>query len=708
MSEAEQVSAVLDRMGAPGALAPRLLGVLGPGAAAALDANPWLLLRLPQVTPEQADFCARRHLGEGARPGDPRRLAALTGHVLRMSAARGHTVVEEKKLASVVGGFGVADPAAALEAAVADGSAVVLESTDEDDDEDFDFSEGGVPDLPDTELFYALPEVGHAEQRLGEQLLRLIGGNEPIMDSMTAGETVDAAVEQGGFTISDRTREALVTATLRPVTVLRHGPGDAAEIARALVCLDAIATDSQVGIAVAAPTAQAAAAVNADLARVRGERAAGGGSEGARVSGDGEGAPEAGTGAESGVAEETRGAGEDEAAQGAEGAEAASGEQGTPEAQGASGAQEAPEAQETPATQEAPDVQGAPGAQGSEEADEAQENREQPEQPSQQTQQGQEGQQDQQGPGEDGQSPMRAVSLPALLAQAPLKAGLVVLCEAMSVGAARAAELASVCADDAHLVLLADPNQAPSATPGQVVVDIAASRTAHVAEVADEDAPGPIAELAAGVASGGVPEVEAPGREVVRVPAASAEEAVHRVVQLVTDSIPRALGIGAEHVQVVTAREDGPAGARAVNAACKERLNPGPGAHGGFDVGDRVLFTAEGPGYGPGDTGHLREVDGGAVVELVGGGRVKVTDPAALRPGWAVTVAAAHGGRWPAVVAVFPPEVPVSRPQVYTALTRATRHVSLVDATGGGLETGVRENAAKERTTRLVRILREG
>ncbi|MEV6820599.1 helix-hairpin-helix domain-containing protein [Nocardiopsis dassonvillei] len=705
MSEAEQVSAVLDRMGAPGALAPRLLGVLGPGAAAALDANPWLLLRLPQVTPEQADFCARRHLGEAARPGDPRRLAALTGHVLRMSAARGHTVVEEKKLASVVGGFGVADPAAALEAAVADGSAVVLESTDEDDDEDFDFSEGGVPDLPDTELFYALPEVGHAEQRLGEQLLRLIGGNEPIMDSATAGETVDAAVEQGGFTISDRTREAVVTATLRPVTVLRHGPGDAAEIARALVCLDAIATDSQVGIAVAAPTAQAAAAVNADLARVRGERAAAGGSEEARASGGAGGAPEAG------AAEETRGAEEDEAARGAEGAEAASGEQGTPEAQGASDTQVASETQDTPDSQGTPVTQGASGEQGSEEAEEAdevREHREQPEQPSQQTQQGQEGQQGQQGPGDDVQSPVRAVSLPALLAQAPLKAGLVVLCEAMSVGAARAAELASVCADDAHLVLLADPNQAPSATPGQVVVDIAASRTAHVAEVADDDAPGPIAELAAGVASGGVPEVEAPGREVVRVPAASAEEAVHRVVQLVTDSIPRALGIGAEHVQVVTAREDGPAGARAVNAACKERLNPGPGAHGGFDVGDRVLFTAEGPGYGPGDTGHLREVDGGAVVELVGGGRVKVTDPAALRPGWAVTVAAAHGGRWPAVVAVFPPEVPVSRPQVYTALTRATRHVSLVDATGGGLETGVRENAAKERTTRLVRILREG
>jgi exodeoxyribonuclease V alpha subunit len=214
--------------------------------------------------------------------------------------------------------------------------------------------------------------------------------------------------------------------------------------------------------------------------------------------------------------------------------------------------------------------------------------------------------------------------------------------------------------------------------------------------------------LAGSVAEGGWPRVEAPGREVVQVPAASAEEAAHRVVQLVTDSIPRALGIDADQVQIVAAREDGPAGARALNTACKEKLNPGPGAHGGFDVGDRVVLTAEGTGYGPGDTGHLREVSEGAVIELTGGARVTVTDPSALRLGWAVSVAVAHGSRWPAVVAVFPPQVPVSRPQVYTALTRATRHVSVVDATEGALETGVRETLAPDRTTRLALVLREG
>ncbi|MEE2037308.1 helix-hairpin-helix domain-containing protein [Nocardiopsis sp. CT-R113] len=642
MSEAvEQVNAVLDRMGAPGALAPRLLAALGPNAAADLDANPWLLLRLSQVTVEQADFCARRHLGGAARPDDPRRLAALTAHVLRLSARRGNTVVEEKRLATAVGKLGVAAPAAALEAAEADGSAVVLESTDEPDT-DFDFEEGGVPEVPeDSDRYYAAADVGRAEQRLGEELLRLISGNDPIMDTTTAGETVEAAAVRGGFAISDSTREAVVTAALRPVTVLSHGPGDAGEIARALLCLHKIATESQVGITVAAPTAQAAAALDSEIARIRGADP-----------GPGDGAEEKDT----------------------------AGEENAPADPGPS---ETPGADATAETDEPADP-GAPGdAAGENPGDAA-------------------------GEQASVAAPLRVLSLAALTDRAPLTTGLVVLYEAMSVGVARAAELAAACPDGAHLVLVADPNQAPSGAPGQVVLDVANSRTAHVAAIADTGTPGPLAELASAVADGGVPDVEAPGREVVRVPASSAEEAAHRVVQLVTDSIPRALGIGPEDVQVVAAREDGPAGTRSLNAACKARLNPGPGAHGGFDVGDRVVLAARGAGFGPGDTGYLREVGGGAVVELAGGARVEVADPAALRHGWAVTVAAGHGGLWPAVVAVFPPEAPVSRPQVYTALTRATRHVSVVDATAGALETGVRDNAALERTTLLVRILREG
>src|SRR5699024_2940882 len=150
------------------------------------------------------------------------------------------------------------------------------------------------------------------------------------------------------------------------------------------------------------------------------------------------------------------------------------------------------------------------------------------------------------------------------------------------------------------ILLAADPHQAPSASPGQVVIDIANSRTAHVAELGP-GGQGPLTELTSAVARGEVPDVRAPDREVVQIPASSAEEVAHRVVQLLTDSIPRALEIAPEQVQIVTAREDGPAGARALNAVFKERLNPGSG----FDVGDRVQLEN-------GDTGYLREFSEGA------------------------------------------------------------------------------------------------
>ena len=55
-----------------------------------------------------------------------------------------------------------------------------------------------------------------------------------------------------------------------------------------------------------------------------------------------------------------------------------------------------------------------------------------------------------------------------------------------------------------------------------------------------------------------------------------------------------------------------------------------------------------------------------------------------LRHGWAVTVHRAQGSEWPAVVAVFPEEAAgmLSRPLVYTALTRAQRHLSVVHGAG--------------------------
>jgi exodeoxyribonuclease V alpha subunit len=74
-----------------------------------------------------------------------------------------------------------------------------------------------------------------------------------------------------------------------------------------------------------------------------------------------------------------------------------------------------------------------------------------------------------------------------------------------------------------------------------------------------------------------------------------------------------------------------------------------------------------------------------------------------LRHGWALTIHRAQGSEWPAVVAVLPPEASgmLSRPLVYTAVTRAQRHLSVVHAAGPALARAVHTVGARPRRTRL-------
>ena len=142
---------------------------------------------------------------------------------------------------------------------------------------------------------------------------------------------------------------------------------------------------------------------------------------------------------------------------------------------------------------------------------------------------------------------------------------------------------------------MGDPAQLPSIGPGRVLADVVESGAVPVTELATlyrQAEGGAIARLATAVRGGSLPRVDDPAREVVVVPARGSAEAAHRVVQLVTDSIPRALSIPAGAVQVVTPVHRGPAGTIELNRALKARLNPGPGRVAGFDPGDRVVATA--------------------------------------------------------------------------------------------------------------------
>ena len=297
----------------------------------------------------------------------------------------------------------------------------------------------------------------------------------------------------------------------------------------------------------------------------------------------------------------------------------------------------------------------------------------------------------------------------------PLDADIVVVDEASMLDVELAAALLDACADGTHLLIVGDPAQLPSIGPGRVLADILEADVLPSIELTTlhrQAEGGTIARLASAVRAGELPPpVDDPTREVVVVLATGSDQAAQRVVQLVTDSIPRALGIPASDVQVVTPVHRGPAGTASLNSMLKERLNPGPGTIGVFDVGDRVVATANhlDDGFANGEVGVVTDVKDGALVVDFGAGPLTVPGRAVsdLMHGWAITVHRAQGSEWPAVVSVLPPEAGgmMSRPLVYTAWTRAQRHLSVVHAAGAVLARGVRDVGARPRRTRLREIM---
>ncbi|MHA6758908.1 ATP-binding domain-containing protein [Streptacidiphilus sp. PAMC 29251] len=296
---------------------------------------------------------------------------------------------------------------------------------------------------------------------------------------------------------------------------------------------------------------------------------------------------------------------------------------------------------------------------------------------------------------------------PGRSADGTLALDLLVVCDSPTLDVESAATLVESVADGARLVLSGDPAELWSAGPGRVFADILAAKACPAVASRTPDF-GPIGELASGVGVGELLPVEAPDKEVVIVTAKDGAEAVHRALQLVGDSIPRALGIPAEQVRVLTAGHGGPAGTRALNAALKQRFNPGPGTFGGFDAGDAVVHSPvpgtarPGTVRAGGPQGLLLDCEGEEV-------RVPREQVGTVRHGWALTGHQAVGRRWPGVVVLLAPDAAseLTRQWVYTAFSRAERHLSVVHAVGPALVQAVAAVPAQGRTTRLRGVLAE-
>ncbi|MYU32058.1 DNA helicase RecD [Streptomyces sp. SID8358] len=574
---ADAVAAVLTRGGAPASLAQAAATTLGEQAADLLVEDPWQLLSVPGVRPEQADGFARALLGAECGPDDGRRTAALVGWLLERGALRGHTALDATEVRAALAGLAVTDPEAAVQHAVAEGVVLVFQdgldaadageagSADEEDTADAaQDADGAQGDQEPVTVLLGLDRYALAEEALADGLARILNTCEK------AADWSDAAAAAPSPSAAE-----LIRATAA-AGLVAHSGGESAR---------------------AEPAALIAAA------RALGLRAVG-------------------------------------------------------SAHSADGMRRLADAVGDPASAVvlADLLSGAAG------------------------------------PGRD--------------ADGALAVDLLVVLDAPQLDVEAGAMLVESLADGTRLVLSGDPGVLGSAGAGRVFADVLAARACPVVVSRTPD-PGPIGELVSGIGIGELHQVEAPGKEVVIVPVRDAGEAVHRTVQLVADSVPRAIGVPPSDTQVVTVGHGGSAGTTALNAALKQRLNPGPGRFGGFDPGDRVVHV---PAPGRVVPGTVVSADAEGLRLDCSGTSVVVRPDAvesSVRHGWALSAHQAAGMRWPAVVVVLPGDAApgLSRPWVCTAFSRGERHLSVVHGVDQALPRAVAEIPVQERTTRLRPLL---
>ncbi|MFI6860512.1 helix-hairpin-helix domain-containing protein [Streptomyces sp. NPDC050421] len=570
------VAAVLTEGGAPPALAGPAAATLGAQADEALREDPWQLLSLPGVGPEQADGFARALLGAECGPDDERRTAALVGWLLERAALQGHTALDAEQVRAALAGRAVTDPDAAVQHAIAEGVVLVFqdgpegeESGEESGEAGDEGDEGSEPTAgaEPVQVFLGLDRYALAEESLADGLARLVNACEKDADwsdaaaaapSPSAAELIRAAAAHG---------------------LVAHTGGEAAR---------------------AEPAALIAAADGLGL----------------------------------------RALGATHSVDGRERLAGAAGSRGRP----------------LPAVTLAGLLSGT------------------------------------EGPGRD--------------AEGALALDLLVVLDAPQLDVETGAMLVESLADGTRLVLSGDPGVLASAGAGRVFADVLAARACPQVVSRTPD-PGPIGELVSGIGIGELNQVEAPGKEVVIVPVRDAGEAVHRTVQLVADSVPRAIGVPSSDTQVITVGHGGSAGTRALNEALKQRLNPGPGRFGGFDPGDRVAHV---PAPGRTVPGVVVSADAEGLHLDCAGSPVVVPQErvaASVRHAWALSAHQAAGMRWPAVVVVLPGDAAqgLSRPWVYTAFSRGERHLSVVHGVDQALPRAVAQSPAQDRTTRLRTLL---
>ena len=325
----------------------------------------------------------------------------------------------------------------------------------------------------------------------------------------------------------------------------------------------------------------------------------------------------------------------------------------------------------------------------------------------------------------------------------PLDTDLVVVDEVSMVDTVLANQLFRAIPDHAALLLVGDVDQLPSVGPGSVLADIIGSErvpTVRLTEIFRQAESSRIVVNAHRINRGESPEYprppnrsegegagegpgtargNAPPSDFYVIPVRDAEEARDRLLQVVTERIPRRFGFDPmADLQVLTPGRRGGLGATALNAELQSLLNPGSPARVNrygttYARGDKVLQTVN---------DYQKEVFNGDI------GRIVAVDPEEqtvtvdfegrpvpyefseldeLSLAYAITVHKSQGSEFPAVVIPLTTQhyMLLERNLVYTGVTRGKRLVVLV-AEPRALAIAVRRFESVQRRSRLAERLR--
>ncbi len=308
----------------------------------------------------------------------------------------------------------------------------------------------------------------------------------------------------------------------------------------------------------------------------------------------------------------------------------------------------------------------------------------------------------------------------------PLECDAVILDETSMVDIKLMAALLDAMPAACRLVMVGDADQLPSVGPGNLFGDIIRSRAVPVIALTDifrQAQQSSIVKNAHLINRGEVPSLKNTGGDFFFLKRGDAEAVTRTVTELISQRLPKNMGIPPAEIQVLSPSRKYGGGTRELNAAIQQELNPAAPdkkektvGQTVFRVGDRVMQTrnnydimwvkedpafrgtdasaqdesafedgAESPRRGGeagagiynGDVGYIEDMDEGAGTAWVRFEDKLVAYPfeqlSELELAYAVTVHKSQGSEYRAVILALPQCPPglVTRGVLYTAVTRA-------------------------------------